>query len=171
MTIKILGNSKPQQWLAVILMAAGFCLGQEARATAWLDFAQGPGPVSINSDNTNNAAVILRKSATCPKNGYLLTTGTASAHVYPGESVFLYSLTRDAAAPHAFDFTHSGTIRPQLGGGLGVYDIPFSIQRVDKCATGQTITLLLVSAVSGGFLGDIAVYSPTLVIQFFDVLI
>lgn len=107
------------------------CLSQQASATAWFDFAQSANPVTIVSENANNANVVLRRSAVCPKNGYLLATGGGSFHAYPDTTVFGYSLTTDNTAPYAVDFAHSGSIRPNFNfGTLGVYDIPFSLQRV-----------------------------------------
>ncbi len=171
MVIKII-NTTLKQWLLLILMLASCYLAEKAYATAWIDFAQSANPVTILSEDSGNATVILTKSGTCPKNGYLLVTGGASFHAYPDSTVFSYSLTTDTVAPIAVDSAHAGTIRPNFSfDTLGVYDIPFSLLRVDRCTVGQTISYRLVGYVSNGFVGDSAVYSPTLVIQFFDVLI
>jgi hypothetical protein len=171
MVIKTI-NTMVKQWLSLILILASLGLAQAAYATAWIDFAQTANPVTILSEDANNATVILVKSGTCPKNGYLLVTGGASFHAYPDSTVFSYSLTTDTTAPFAMDFAHAGTIRPNFSfNTVGVYDIPFSIQRVDRYTLGQTISYRLVGSVSNGFVGDSAAYSSTLVIQFFDVLI
>ncbi len=147
-------------------------ISQNASATAWFDYAQSAPPVTIVSEDSANATVVLRRSAVCPKNGYLLATGGGSFHAYPDTTVFSYSLTTDNTAPFAMDFNHAGTIRPNFNfGTLGVYDIPFSLQRIDACKAGQNITYRLAGIVSNGFVGDSAVYSSTLIIQFFDTII
>ena len=139
-----------------------------AHATAWLDFAQG-GQSPIGS----SVNVILKKTATCPKNGYLLTSGGGSLGGYFSSPRFVYSLTRDNTPPFAMDYAHSGTISLENDlNKITAYNLPFSIQRLDKCTAGQSIVFRLIGILENGYAGEYTyVDNPTLVIQFFDTLI
>ncbi len=161
-----------QQYLSFFLtIAASFFWGQEVHATSWFDYAQSTGSVGITSTSTDDATVLLVKSGTCPKNGWLVVTGSGNFHGYPSDVSVTYSLTRDAIAPYAVDFAHFGSIRePVFGPGDPVtFDMPFSIQRIDTCTQGQTISYRLVAAITQGIPDETAVDRPRLVIEFFDV--
>jgi hypothetical protein len=172
MVIKTI-NTVVKQWLGLLLILIFYSLSQGAYAMAGFNFGQSANPVGIESKDTSNATVIAKKSVTCPKNGYLLVTGGGQFHAYPGTTVLSYDITRDSTAPYAMDSLPYIFYVPGAE-FTNVFDrFIQTIQQVDSCQRGQTITYRLVGSISDENTGDSfdSTVSGSLVIQFFDVLI
>jgi hypothetical protein len=157
-----------------------FLLGSQAHATAWVDFSSTEQVIDVAFDDPTTEdtefSVLRRVTLTCPKDGFLVATGTAGFATEVSESIprnILYDITIDKAE---INFTTAYEMRidlridspdifvtqPQPGSGGIVtrdeersvgqiffsneWNLPGSIQRIFRCKKGKKHTFYFVAS-------------------------
>jgi hypothetical protein len=122
----------------------------QAHATAWLDFDQaGVGGTGISTDS-QNPTVLNQVTVVCPANGFLVATATSdvsfrSLRPSPDEdgprivpvsaSSAVFSISRQVKVDLLFETVIVQDIYPG-----GFVNIPSTVQRVEACKSGETVT-------------------------------
>ena len=158
--------------LATLLLLVGLLalLGRQASATTGMSFDDQPPPVLNVSTDSANPTVLNRLTVVCPAAGFLVATGTATAFMRNVNSITstaseVFSIAREVKSDDAFRTVVVQTLGPNT-----FVDIPASLQRVDACHAGDTVTYFHVVHGSGGP-APIQVTTESrsrLIVEFFD---
>jgi hypothetical protein len=127
--------------IAVILAVAGVLvpLGGQAHADSWMAYDESSGLVL--SRTASNPTVLNQVTVVCPTDGYLVATGTSTARVRnpPGgtkaQGGVIFSISLDSSP----DFFHRTVVLQNMGPDT-LANIPSSLQRIDACDAGETLT-------------------------------
>ena len=123
---------------------------------------------NITSNSFNNATVLRRVIATCPREGYLVATANAgfsfSPLALPGKGWVRYSIAKDSMAPFGIDPNHYRNV--QAYQTANNHSMPGSMFRIDRCKKGETVPYV--------FLGQrvhassARAWQPRLMVEFFN---
>jgi hypothetical protein len=137
----IQGENMRHSLALTFLTVAGtlFSLGSPAHADSWMDFDDTVGGLGISNDS-QNPTILNQVTVVCPSNGFLVATSTSTAFLrnlgttrISGSVVF--SISRQRKRDEVYD-----TIVVQSLAPTSFSNTPSSIQRIESCTSGQTVT-------------------------------
>ncbi|HEY9860726.1 MAG TPA: hypothetical protein V6D16_14550 [Candidatus Obscuribacterales bacterium] len=149
----------------LILTTSLLSLPNQVKAqTSGIDFSQTNNTVTINTISTSNPNVLRTVTIRCPDNGFLVATANTKFQYSAGPNfagTIAYSISKNSTA---FDPNHQHNLFGNFVNNLTT--VPASIQRVDECEAGKTITYRFV-ATQGTNVFNVSASQPNLVVLFF----
>ncbi|MBW4619090.1 MAG: hypothetical protein KME17_06995 [Cyanosarcina radialis HA8281-LM2] len=131
----------PKRWgLAILAIAGTFsALGSPAHATTWFDFDDRPGAINISSDS-QNPTIINQVTVVCPAAGFVVARSSSTAFLRnlvgtKSTGFVVFSISIDGKRAIGNDAVVVQNLGPNT-----FANIPASVQRIDACNAGQTIT-------------------------------
>ncbi|MGX2041048.1 hypothetical protein ACWJKU_13065 [Methylocaldum sp. MU1018] len=143
-------------------------LGSRAHADAWVAFDDKPGTANLSTDS-QNPSILNQVTVVCPEAGFLLATTTATAFLRnlvgtKSTGFVVFSISRQMKRDETYD-----TVVVQNLGPNTYANIPASVQRIEACTAGESITYY---HTAHGFAGEgnqtATEGNARLVVQFFN---
>jgi hypothetical protein len=169
MTNKQVFGTPKRLGLAILAIAGGLsAMGSPANATTWFDFDDKPSPVAISGDS-QNPSILNQVTVVCPATGFLVARSNSTAFMRnlvgtKTTGFVAFSISRQLRRDEVYD-----TVVVQNLGPNTFASIPASIQRVDSCVAGETVTYFHTGHGGIGLGNQVAaIERSTLVVEFFN---
>lgn len=153
-----------------VLATAGVisALGSPAYANAWMDFDDKPGVFNLSTDS-QNPNILNQVTVVCPAAGFVVATSTSTAFLRnlvgtKTTGFVAFSISRTLRRDEVYD-----TVVVQNLGPNTFASIPASVQRIEPCNAGETVTYFHTAHGSAGVGNQAAVTeNARLVVEFFN---
>jgi hypothetical protein len=156
--------------LVVFLAVAGVLspMRGQAHADAWMGYDESPG--GAVSRDALHPTVLNEVTAVCPTTGYLVAMGTSTTFLrnLPGgtkaQGAVVFSISFDGKR----DFFNSTVVLQNMGPDTLAH-VPASLQRIDACDAGETLTYYYIAYGGGPEALQLGIEGVSkLVVQFFN---
>lgn len=162
-------TNKPQRLtILAIVGVSAVAMASPARAASWMDFDDKPGVFNLSTDS-QNPNILNQVTVVCPAAGFLVATSTSTAFLRnlvgtKTTGFVAFSISRNLRRDEVYD-----TVVVQNLGPNTYAEIPASIQRIEPCSAGETVTYFHTAHGSAG-LGNQAAATERarLVVEFFN---
>jgi hypothetical protein len=169
MNTRIFHARRPLRFAILAAVGALFALASPAHADAWLAFDDKPGTINLSTDS-QNPSIVNQVTVVCPQNGFLVATSTATAFMRnltggrAGGSV-VFSISREMRRDEVYDAVVVQNLGPNT-----FADIPATVQRIEPCTAGETVTYYHTAHGFAGEGNQVATEGHVrLVVEFFNV--